>query len=227
HLRLAFSVAAHLEPQILLVDEVLAVGDVAFQKKCLGKMDDVASRGRTVLFVSHNLGVIKELCQTSIVLKNGAVDFRGSVVEGLTRYSGNTMEDAFNPSLNGSRWRGVWINGELNGMAANISSRSPLLVESGLDLGNHVYSASLFLIMNDSIGNTVLHERIKSDEVWAKELPFGRYQVRVDLPALWLAPGVYSIYFKLIGHNSAGTEERLFSERAVLDVSGSVNTIGS
>src|SRR5258708_890751 len=81
HLRLAFSVAAHLEPEILLVDEVLAVGDAAFQKRCLGKMEDVAAHGRTVLFVSHNLGAVKELCQTSLVLKNGQVSFRGSVVE--------------------------------------------------------------------------------------------------------------------------------------------------
>ena len=73
YLRLAFAVAAHLEPEILLVDEVLAVGDAAFQKKCLGKMDDVAASGRTVLFVSHNLQAIQRLCSHALMLEGGQV----------------------------------------------------------------------------------------------------------------------------------------------------------
>jgi lipopolysaccharide transport system ATP-binding protein len=73
YVRLAFSVAAHLEPEILLIDEVLAVGDVAFQRKCLGKMDDVANQGRTVLFVSHNMGLMQNLCQRGIFLTDGGI----------------------------------------------------------------------------------------------------------------------------------------------------------
>src|SRR5687767_3963653 len=73
YLRLAFAVAAHLEPEILVVDEVLAVGDAEFQKKCLGKMGDVAQQGRTVLFVSHHMGQIRRLCQQCIWLDNGAI----------------------------------------------------------------------------------------------------------------------------------------------------------
>ena len=69
--RLAFAVAAHLEPEILIVDEVLAVGDVAFQRKCLGKMSDVASENRTVLFVSHNMSVVSRLCERGIWLEGG------------------------------------------------------------------------------------------------------------------------------------------------------------
>jgi len=69
--RLAFAVAAHLEPEILLVDEVLAVGDVEFQKKCLGKMKDVAGQGRTILFVSHNMGAINNLCSRALLLEKG------------------------------------------------------------------------------------------------------------------------------------------------------------
>ena len=84
--RLAFSVAAHLEPEILLVDEVLAVGDVAFQKKCLGKMDDVAGEGRTVIFVSHHMSMIQALCQRGVVLENGQVAFDGSVNEAVNKY---------------------------------------------------------------------------------------------------------------------------------------------
>ena len=73
YVRLAFAVAAHLEPEILIVDEVLAVGDAEFQKKCLGKMRDVAGHGRTVLFVSHNLEAIERLCESCVVLKKGTV----------------------------------------------------------------------------------------------------------------------------------------------------------
>jgi len=73
YVRLAFSVAAHLEPEILLVDEVLAVGDAAFQKKCLGKMGDVASEGRTVLFVSHNMAAVRNICPRAIWLEGGSV----------------------------------------------------------------------------------------------------------------------------------------------------------
>ncbi|RJR32879.1 MAG: ABC transporter ATP-binding protein [Deltaproteobacteria bacterium] len=84
--RLAFSVAAHMEPEILIVDEVLAVGDMAFQEKCLGKMSDVAKAGRTVLFVSHNMSAISQLCPTSILLEEGRIKFRGPSPETIGRY---------------------------------------------------------------------------------------------------------------------------------------------
>src|ERR1700759_5689174 len=77
--RLAFAVAAHLEPEILLVDEVLAVGDIAFQRKCLGRMGEVARAVRTVLFVSHNMAVIQALCQRGILLDRGKLRFDGSI----------------------------------------------------------------------------------------------------------------------------------------------------
>jgi len=86
YVRLAFAVAAYLEPEILIVDEVLAVGDAAFQKKCLGKMSDVAKEGRTVLFVSHNMGAVSNLCSRVIVLNKGAVDFDGSTSDAVQHY---------------------------------------------------------------------------------------------------------------------------------------------
>jgi lipopolysaccharide transport system ATP-binding protein len=85
YVRLAFAVAAHLEPEILMVDEVLAVGDLAFQKKCLGKMGDVTKHGRTVLFVSHNMAAIKNLCNRAIWLIDGRIDWRISDVTVPTR----------------------------------------------------------------------------------------------------------------------------------------------
>lgn len=86
YVRLAFAVAAHLEPEILVIDEVLAVGDAQFQKKCLGKMGEVAKQGRTVLFVSHNMGAIAALCNTCVLLKNGFVDYRGATAIVIQRY---------------------------------------------------------------------------------------------------------------------------------------------
>lgn len=93
YLRLAFAVAAHLEPEILLVDEVLAVGDASFQKKCLGKMGDVAKQGRTVLFVSHNMGAISSICEKGIVLDAGRILFAGSITDAVSLYL-----DQFAPS---------------------------------------------------------------------------------------------------------------------------------
>jgi lipopolysaccharide transport system ATP-binding protein len=86
YVRLAFAVAAHLEPEILIVDEVLAVGDTAFQRKCLGKMNDVAKGGRTVLFVSHNIGVIQALCSRAILLQNGSVFVDDSAPNAVAAY---------------------------------------------------------------------------------------------------------------------------------------------
>lgn len=86
YVRLAFAVAAHLEPEILIVDEVLAVGDAEFQKKCLGKMKDVSSEGRTVLFVSHNMAAVSELCQTSILLQNGTIQKKGITKDIVSNY---------------------------------------------------------------------------------------------------------------------------------------------
>jgi lipopolysaccharide transport system ATP-binding protein len=91
-MRLAFAVAAHLEPEILLVDEVLAVGDVAFQEKCLGKMSEVATGGRTILFVSHNMAAVRQLTTRSILLAGGVVAFAGPTEEAVSRYSGRDSD---------------------------------------------------------------------------------------------------------------------------------------
>lgn len=84
--RLGFSVAAHLEPEILIIDEVLAVGDAEFQKKCLGKMEAVAGNGRTVLFVSHNMTAVQNLCQKGLVLRHGVASFHGPVQEAIHQH---------------------------------------------------------------------------------------------------------------------------------------------
>ncbi len=101
YVRLAFAVAAHLEPEILLVDEVLAVGDIAFQRKCLGKMSSVAGEGRTILFVSHNMGIMQQLCQRGILLQKGRIVADTSMTEAARTYLAGSALDWYNQSLDG------------------------------------------------------------------------------------------------------------------------------
>jgi lipopolysaccharide transport system ATP-binding protein len=225
YLRLAFSVAAHLEPEILLVDEVLAVGDIAFQRKCLGKMEDVAAHGRTVLFVSHNLGAVRELCKSSIILNKGRLAFRGPVVEGLAHYSRGLAEDGEDQVISGSGWSNVTINGATNAISTSNSSDS-FFTEVTLDLRDDFSAAKLFLVINDAVGGLVVHQRIDTRELGLDHMPTGRYKVRADLPALWLAPGIYTLHFKFMGRNVSRTEDRYLSERVMLDVTGNVNGLG-
>lgn len=100
YVRLAFAIAAHLEPDILIIDEVLAVGDTEFQKKCLGKMEDVAkNQGRTVLFVSHNMTLISQLCKTGLVLSNGKLVFSGTANEAVETYTRiNEKSSTYSPN---------------------------------------------------------------------------------------------------------------------------------
>ena len=106
YVRLAFSVAAHLEPEILLVDEVLSVGDVSFQKKCLGKMDQVRRSGRTVLFVSHNMATVENLCPTSMVFKDGKIAFAGRSGDAVKFYLESMIErePSGDEALDSNRW---------------------------------------------------------------------------------------------------------------------------
>lgn len=106
YVRLAFAVAAHLEPDILVVDEVLAVGDVKFQKKCLGKMEDVGQEGRTILFVSHNLGILQTLCDRGILLKKGKVIADGTTSETVSIYLQELENSASNNLLERTDRRG-------------------------------------------------------------------------------------------------------------------------
>lgn len=117
--RLGFAIAAHLEPEILVVDEVLAVGDAEFQKKAIGKMQDVSKgEGRTVLFVSHNMAAVRSLCTRGIMLKNGMIDFIGSIPDTLDHYLKNDESTQQELIINNIKWKknGLTIdNIEING----------------------------------------------------------------------------------------------------------------
>ena len=224
HLRLAFAVAAYLESEILLVDEVLAVGDLSFQQKCLGKMSDVASQGRTVLFVSHNLGAVREFCETSLVLERGRVICRGSVVEGLAAYSRCLANDGRDGELRAG-WRDVGVNDLPSGGTATIQPGDPFSAQATLELTPDVSAGRLFCIVEDGAGHTLLHQRVTLNEVRPRE-DAGALRVDVELPPLWMAPGVYSVYFKFIGRTQDGGDVRHLSERAIIDVEGSIAAVG-
>jgi lipopolysaccharide transport system ATP-binding protein len=132
YVRLAFAVAAHLEPEILVVDEVLAVGDAEFQKKCLGKMKDVATGGRTVLFVSHNMMAVRRLCEKGICLQNGKVVFNGSSNKAIESYLvfQKQPEAAWNYKNRGSKVRIQSIEVFQNNIKTNNpSSGAPVKIE--------------------------------------------------------------------------------------------------
>jgi lipopolysaccharide transport system ATP-binding protein len=118
YVRLAFAVAAHLEPDILIVDEVLAVGDAQFQKKCLGKMEEVGREGRSIIFVSHNLGVVQNLCTRGIFLQRGTLQLDGTAYEGVSSYL-NSFESESTNILERTDRRG---KGEIKFAKISISS---------------------------------------------------------------------------------------------------------
>ena len=166
YMRLAFAVAAHLEPEILVVDEVLAVGDAEFQKKCLGKMGDVARAGRTVLFVSHNLAAVNSLCKRCITLKQGIIDFDGAVSEGTARYQSQFMEALTGFDLASRVHKG---NGKARFTSISIEPLDPLgqplgFASPGCDLAVTVelkcesdfLSANIAIIFYDTSGYRVI-----------------------------------------------------------------------
>src|SRR5438309_8186797 len=123
YMRLAFSVAAHLEPEILLVDEVLAVGDIAFQKKCLGKMGEVARGGRTVVLVSHNMAAVNALCSRCVIMNAGGVEFDGPTDKATTRYYTGSLSIASGSDLSARAREG---NGAARFKSIFIQAQDPL-----------------------------------------------------------------------------------------------------
>jgi lipopolysaccharide transport system ATP-binding protein len=212
YMRLAFAVAAHLNPEILLVDEVLAVGDAAFQKKCLGKMDTVAKEGRTVLFVSHSMPAVQSLCSRCLFLEAGQVKVFGSLDEGIRRYHQDIEEGQKIP-----RGEVTLTNLRVNGQTApHIVSDSPLRFEFDLGIHTSISGYRLFLILEHTLGGTMLHSVVNERE-FKQAREQGWYQVSVMAPPLWLNEGVYTVHVKLIG-NGVGLQGRYLSERTVVTV---------
>lgn len=195
YMRLAFAVAAHLEPEILIVDEVLAVGDVEFQKKCLGKMNEVAESGRTVLFVSHNAAALQRLCKTGIYLERGGLKSYGAMRSILAEYQ--TDVDA-NSQLNSSERQDAnavpegearFIQWHLTASSTDqthtIYSRETCRLESTLICKRVLRDVNFCAILHDERAAPIVMAYSQSGGAREMDLPPGAYQIswEFDLPA--------------------------------------------
>ena len=200
YVRLAFAVAAHLEPEILLVDEVLAVGDAEFQKKCIGKMSDVSKAGRTVLFVSHNMGAIRELCAMAIFIDKGFLVERGPVdhiirkyqkVEGFERLVYVNPISSQKPNITGAeilREKAETAGGRID---------EPVIIKVYLHTGGF-RDLVVSVLVNRDDGMIVHHS---SDE-FCSEGGLGSASTRLcEIPPYALAPGRYTVSLYLGARN--------------------------
>ena len=200
--RLAFAVAAHLEPEILVVDEVLAVGDAGFQKKCLGKMQDVAKHGRTVLFVSHNISAVTRLCDRAILLSEGRV-----VRDGPSDQVGNYYlsagcetsarrewkDPARAPGNDVVRLRAVRVQTDAGDVCDSLDIRRDILVTMDYEVlqPGHVLVPSLHFLNEEGIYLFVAHDW---DSPWRRRpRPAGRYSSTARIPGNFLAEGRLSV----------------------------------
>ncbi len=222
YLRLAFAVAAHLDTEILLVDEVLAVGDSQFQKKCLGKMGEAAQSGRTVLFVSHNLATVVQLCQRGIVLEAGKIRTHGTAADCVNCYARSAFDESPN-TTDRDRWfgfEGFKINGSTT---PSIAISDPLEVSVKLR-GVREDNPLVYLMMEDASGQTLLCERRALNEISGVANINGG-NLEAFIPSLFLAPGLYSVFFKALS-TSVGMPSRILSERLPLVVRGETDALG-
>ena len=202
YVRLAFAVAAHLEPEVLIVDEVLAVGDAQFQKKCLGKMKDISrGGGRTVLFVSHNMAAVQTLCTSCIVLKGGSKTYSGPVQNGVDSY----LE--FNEKEGGLEWarNGSPKNADLvfNKASAQLSGTQPKLIlqinAEMVSLNPHKPAFLAFDIV-DSSGATIMQSLPELEPFILSSNRIHKYCVKIEL--MGLIPGRYSLTLWAGSHNT-------------------------
>jgi homopolymeric O-antigen transport system ATP-binding protein len=228
-MRLAFAVAAHLEPEILLVDEVLAVGDSEFQKKCLGKMEDVSRGGRTILFVSHNMGAITRLCPRSLLLDSGKIALSGPSDEVVSEYQSRyltTRAEWTRPRVDHEtkefRFLSVQLQSEdcqaVSGFAANES----VDVETRYEVTRALSACQIGVRICMSDG-TVVFTTSDADHAGVSALPKnpGCYRARFSIPGGFLRPGTY--YLVLGAHMPNRCVYDFVGEAVVFEVS----TVGS
>jgi len=202
YLRLAFAVAAHLEPEILIVDEVLAVGDARFQKKCLNKMQDVGQEGRTVLFVSHNMAAVARLCQRAILLEEGMIVKDGPANEVVRRYLSSEIDiSAIHhwddvtkaPGDDIVRLRSVGVRDKENQISESIDIREPVWVDIEYDV---LRPDQIFVPYGDVYNEEGVHvfSTFDLDPAWRrKPRPTGRYVSTFEIPGNFLSEGMFFV----------------------------------
>ncbi len=230
YVRLAFAVAAHLEPEILVVDEVLAVGDAQFQKKCLGKMQDVArGEGRTVLFVSHNIGAVSSLCTRGIFLKSGRLGLAGDMQAVIHAYMADCVEQGFevrfadnDPAAGDDvvRVRSARILGPADKPKGSITVSESAWVEVDYELTRRAPSPRINLHFCTDEGAFAFG----SYEITTDGRSPGKYQCRMRLPANFLNGKTYfiSIYATSFGPTHV---HALLKDVMVLDVIDELDSI--
>ena len=198
YVRLAFAVAAHLEPEILVVDEVLAVGDAEFQRKCLGKMGEVAGAGRTVIFVSHSMHAVSALTQRVLLLDRGQCVFDGATAEGITRYralQGGGAEEAAryvapDSARAGNHVRNAQVvTSEPSGMHR---WGAPLALEFELEITDAASTLCFSCKITDREENNIVHLWCFDREARFRREP-GRYRLRFEVPRARLFAGAYRV----------------------------------
>lgn len=236
YLRLAFAVAAHLEPEILVVDEVLAVGDAEFQRKCLGKMGDVAQQGRTVLFVSHNMSAILRLTQEAIVLKKGQLIKRAPTAEAVDYYlssgqaeSGERIWEADDIPVMSAPFKPISlrIKDRTGKVVDTVRSTEPLTVEWEYQIDAPITGLRLGLYLNTMRGEYVFttfdtDDAKQYEQFGARQA--GRYVSRCEIPADFFNEGRY--YFG-VNASSFAVRRYFMDENALsfnVDISGAPGT---
>ncbi len=201
YVRLAFAVAAHLEPEILIVDEVLAVGDSQFQKKCLGKMEDVGKEGRTVLFVSHSMGVITQLCNKGIYMQHGSVASQGDIDKVVKQYvmTGSADNGFVQFPQNASKkpivCRQVSISSGAGAEpAGEVDIRYPFYINLDYEVSQPVSNIEIAVRISTSDGRAVLttSQSDCSPEL-VRSRSVGTYQSSIEIPGMFLMPGSYML----------------------------------
>jgi lipopolysaccharide transport system ATP-binding protein len=195
YVRLAFAVAANLESDILIVDEVLAVGDAAFQKKCLGKMNEVSKAdGRTILFVSHNMGQVASLCNTGILLNKGRVEEQGSINSIINRYYNENSLNAtvlFNfedNSLKDLYVKSISICNQLNLATINFAHNEPIIINIEVKTNNILNDVILGVIVYDSSEKRIFTTQLPiTDKVKRTESTI----FKLKIPDTFLIPNSY------------------------------------
>jgi len=197
YMRLAFAVAAHLEPDILLVDEVLAVGDAAFQKKCLGKMGEVAKEGRTVLFVSHNMATIQRLCHSALLLDSGRMTACGTVSDVIQLYlkEGATPVQRWERSLlptSDIYFQRIYLTDDTGEMLDHVTTASQLRIVMEYVVQRRCRNLQVSVDLLDSNGDLIFASNPQDVGVDSPEQA-GRYCAVVCLPPQILLPKLYGI----------------------------------
>lgn len=210
YLRLAFAVAAHLRAEILLIDEVLAVGDAPFQRRCVDKMGELVRDGRTVLFVSHNMAAVSTLCDSGLVLENGRVAALGSIAEAVEEY-GRLIAA---PSDRGmaSECEGVSVGPlRIDGRPSAMQGASRMSFSFDMRITKPFWRLSVQLGLVTHEGLSILRDAVDCERFSQLRCP-GVYRVDVQFPALWLGPRGYQARVKVVAHPAEGATERYFSE---------------